>query len=522
MGIIQRQGIKDSIVAYLGAALGAINTLFVYPAFLSQTALGLFQFLVSWAMIVSPFLLLGAPNLVVRYFPIFRDEKKGHHGFLFLMLLLPLAGFTLFCVGILLFRKNILAWLEQEVQEPLMIEYGVYILPLALFVTLNILFINYIKNFFRIVIPSFLDNVFVKIATGLLSFLLFTHLLDLFGFVYGILITYGLVTIGLLAYTSYLGQLHLKPDFSMLRKAAVAGISDTAARPQGQTLRKEMAVFGFYGILGSVSGAFMSHIDKGMISLLMGSKGLEFTGIYAIVNYIGTAIDIPRKSLEKITGPVIAQSIQEGDWSNVQKLYIKSSIIQLIAGCLLFLGIWCNLDDLFRIMPNGAVYSPWKAVVFTLSISCLIDMVTGINSQIIAYSRHFRFNFYLAIVLAGLNIVFNYLFIKTFGLGIQGAALATLTSIAIFNIVKYIFILWKFRLQPFTWKTLLVIGVSLFIFLFCTTLPDLGHPLLNILFKSLAITLLYVTALLYFQVSEDFTNLVHHTLGIFKKRFGKR
>ncbi len=522
MGIIQRQGIRDSIVAYMGAAIGAINTLFVYPAFLSQTELGLFQFLVSWAMIISPFLLLGAPNLVVRYFPVFRNETKGHHGFLFLMLLLPITGFILFCFGILLLRKNIVSWLKQEVQEPLLIEYAAYILPLALFVTLNILLINYIKNFFRIVIPSFLDNVFVKIATGALSFLLFINLLDLLGFVYGILITYGLVTIGLLAYTQHLGQLHLKPDFSMLGKAGMPTALDVAAHPQGLTLRREMMVFGFFGILGSVSGAFMSHIDKGMISLLMGNEGLEFTGIYAIVNYIGTAIDIPRKSLEKITGPVIAQSIQEGDWSNVRKLYVKSSIIQLIAGCFLFLGIWCNLDDLFRIMPNGAVYSPWKAVVLTLSISCLIDMVTGINSQIIAYSRHFRFNFYLAIILAMLNIVFNYLFIKTFGLGIQGAALATLASVTIFNIVKYNFILLKFQLQPFTWKTLFVIIASLFIFLICTTLPDLGHPLLNILLKSLAIILLYINTLLYFRVSEDFTKLVHQSLQALKKWFRKR
>ena len=42
MGVIQRQGIKDSIVMYFSVAIGAVNALFIYPAYLTDAELGLF------------------------------------------------------------------------------------------------------------------------------------------------------------------------------------------------------------------------------------------------------------------------------------------------------------------------------------------------------------------------------------------------------------------------------------------------------------------------------------------------
>ena len=500
MGVIQRQGIKDSIVTYFGVALGAVNTLFIYPACLRDEELGLFQFLVSWAMIISPFVLLGATNLVVRYFPVFRDDAKKHNGFLFLMLALTLSGFAVFALVAWLGGENLINYFNKNNQQPYIRQFFYYIVPLTLFVALNVLFINYIKNFLRIVIPTFFENVFVKVGTAILSILLFLEIINLVGFINGIVLVYALVTLALIGYTYWLGQLHLKPDFSFLKKP----------------LRREMSVFAFYGVLGSVSGGLMFYIDKAMIPLLI-EGGWAANGIFAIVGYMGTAIDIPRKSLEKITAPVVAHSIQTNDWDNIRKLYHKSSINQLIAGCLLFLGIWLNLESFFDIMPEGDTYRPWKMIVLTLGISGIVDMATGINSQIIAYSKYFRFNFYLVLVLAVLNVAFNFLFIKTFGLNIYGAALATLTSTTIYNIIKYWFIFAKLKMQPFTWRTLWIVLLSLAIYFLVSFFPKLTNPFLDIVIRSVLIVLLYVPVILYFRFSPDLNNLWTATLNRAKK-----
>ncbi|MDX1940187.1 MAG: polysaccharide biosynthesis C-terminal domain-containing protein, partial [Saprospiraceae bacterium] len=308
------------------------------------------------------------------------------------------------------------------------------------------------------------------------------------------------VTLSLIAYTYWLRQLHLKPDFSLLN------------RP----LAREMSTFAFYSILGNVSNGLIIYIDKAMIPIL-GSDGWNDNGIFTIVAFIGTSVDIPRKSLEKITAPVITDSIQNNDWENVKKLYNKSSINQLIAGCLILLGIWLNLDSLFDLMPEGNTYRPWKMIVLVLGLSALVDMATGINNHIISYSKHFRFNFYLVIFLALLNVGFNYLFIKTFNLNILGAALATLTSITLFNIIKFWFIYVKFKMQPFTWNTLWIVLLSLSIYFIISFIPDLGHPIVDIFVKSLLIVALYVPTVLYFCFSPDLNNLWALTLDRAKK-----
>ncbi len=480
------------MVTYAGVALGAVNVLFIYPACLQDEELGLFQFMVSWAMILSPLVMLGTTNLVVRFFPVFRDEAQQHRGFLFLMLLLNALGFVLFTLLVWLFQDAILDILTQDHRSPLMRQYAIYIVPLTLFVSLNALFINYIKNFLRIVVPSFFENIFVKIATGTLALLLFAGWVELSGFVRGIVVSYALVTLGLIFYTRYLGQLYLRADFSMLK------------RP----LTREMAVFAYFGILGNASSGLMLYIDKAMLPLLIDKGGLDASGIYTIVGFIGAAIDIPRKSLEKITTPVVAHSIQAGDWDNIRKLYSKSAINQLIVGCLLLLGIWLNLDYFFDIMPNGEVYRPWKLVVLMLGISSIIDMATGINSQIISYSQYFRFNFYLALILGLLNVLFNIIFIRFFQLNIYGTALATLTSITIYNLIKYTYIYRRLGMQPFSWATLGVLLLAMGIYIIVVLVPPVGgHPVVDILIRSVLIVAMYVPAVLWLRLSPDFNLL---------------
>lgn len=489
MGIIQRQSIKDSIVTYFGVALGAINTLFIYTL-IPKAEYGLIEFLMSWTMILSPIILFGVTNLVVRFFPNFRDEERGHNGFLFLMLLIPCAGFLLFCLGIWLFKDDILSYLNTE--EVLIRRYAIFLIPLIFLVTFNTVFIHYIKNFLRIVIPTLLENVVVKIVRAVFTLLYFYALISFTGLMFSLVGAYAFVLLSLIIYTYFLGQLHLKPDFSKLD------------RP----LMKDMGVYIFYGVLGGMTGPLMLYIDKAMLPVLIdGIDGLDATGIFAIVAYIGTAIDIPRKSLEKITAPVVANSIKENDWTNIKILYQKSSINQLIAGCLLFLGIWLNLDDFFSIMPNGEDYRPWKMIVFTLALSSIIDMATGINTQIIIFSKYFRFNFYLALVLGLLNVLFNYLYIKTFDLNIYGAALATLTSITIYNVIKFIYIYKKLNMQPFTQKTIWVFLLAFGVYALVSMLPSIGHPLLNIALKSALIAGIYIPVVLYFRFSPDLNNL---------------
>lgn len=504
LGVIQRQSIKDSIVIYLGVALGAINTLFIYPL-LPKEILGLFQYLLSAALIITPFLQLGMQNVAVRFFPEFRDESKRHQGFLLILLIPSIIWFALFSVLILLLKGPIQGLLKSQEVNPLAIQFILYILPLAFFITINSILIQYIKNFLRIVIPTLLDNVWIKIVTGATALFFAFQFTDVSGYVLGNILGYAVVTLGLLIYARWLGQLHLQPDFSKLKN---------------YVLLRDIRVFAFYAIIGSIGASLMTYIDRFMITVLLGEKGLGETGIFTIVAYIGTTIDTPRKSLEKITQPIVTEALLKEDWAEVGRLYQRSSINLLVFGLLIFLGVWLNLDSLFDLMPSGDQYRPYKVIVLFLGIASLVDMVTSINNQIIGFSKYFRFSFYVVLTLAGLNVVFNYLFIKTFGFGIFGAALATFVSIIIYNLIKLGFIWQKFnRMQPFSWATLWIILVGTGVYSLVIFIPNVGHPMLTIVYKSILISILYAVPIWYFQLAPDLNALVINLLQKAKQRF---
>ncbi len=487
MGVIQRQGIKDSIVTYVGVALGAVNRLFIYPL-LPDEVLGIFEFLVSNALIFVPLILLGTGNVAVRYFPVFRDGERQHNGFLFLLLIVPMIGFLVFALLALLLRGQVVEWLRVRSVDPLILEYGYYVIPLVFFVGFAAILIQYTKNFLRIVVPTLLENVWIKFATGTLALLFVVQVFNLQAYLLAVIGAYAMTTIGVMGYLRGLGQLHLRPNFKFLNKK----------------LLREMGVFAFYGTLGGIGANLMTRVDRVMLGLLLGTAP---TGIFSIVAYIGTTIDIPRKSLEKIISPIIADAIQRNDWAHVSGLYKRSSINLLIAGCFVFLGVWLNLDNLFDIMSNGEKYRAFKLIVLLLGITSIVDMTTSVNSQIIGYSKFFRFNFYLILILAVLNVIFNYLFIKTLDFGIFGAAMATLVSILIYNAMKFFFILIKLRIQPFSWSTVWVIAIALGVFVLVTLVPAFSHPLVDIILRSALITLLFVSPVLYFRFSPDLNQL---------------
>ncbi|MBK8042484.1 MAG: hypothetical protein IPK21_07350 [Haliscomenobacter sp.] len=79
MGIIIRQGIKRSIIQFLGVGIGAASTLFIYP--LALETYGLAQFLLNTAAFF-PLRNLGHQRPDRKVFPAFKDEQHGHNGFL--------------------------------------------------------------------------------------------------------------------------------------------------------------------------------------------------------------------------------------------------------------------------------------------------------------------------------------------------------------------------------------------------------------------------------------------------------
>jgi O-antigen/teichoic acid export membrane protein len=139
-------------------------------------------------------------------------------------------------------------------------------------------------------------------------------------------------------------------------------------------------------------------------------------------------------------------------------------------------------------------------------LAIIIDAATGVNHHILSYSKYYPIELYLLLLMAVLNILFNFLLIPKYG--IDGAAFATFASVCIYNILKTAIVYVKLRIHPFSnslWF-ILILGISIALLSGQIQLPF--SPLLNLLITSAIISILFLGCIYFFKLSEEFTNVV--------------
>lgn len=499
LGIIIRQSIKGSIVSFGGVGISAITILFFYPWFLSPAEIGLLAFLETVAWTFLSFGSLGVFNITDKFFPFFKDQDAKHNGYLVFLLGYLLLGFLLALLVLLVFKDF---WLSIYAKKaPQALDYFYYIIPFIFSLMYFSLLESYARVHLRIVVPSFYRDVALRIFI-LISVVGYGF--DLYGFTGLVILRIGaffLATLGLLLYLNHLKILFLRSPFPFLTKS----------------LLREITQYGFFIVLGGLSNLVISKVDMLMIPAFLGTNEL---GVYALAFFMGTIIEVPRKALGQISTPIIAQAWANKDLEMIQKIYRGSSLNQWIVGLLIFLLIWLNVDAIFEIIPNGERFIEGKYVILFIALTRLVDMITGVNSEILIQSNYYRFNLVALALLAVLNISLNLVLIPT--MGIAGAALATLIAFIVFNLAKGFFIWFKFEIHPFS-KNIFGVGlVGGLIYSFVLLLPSLPIPFLDIAFKSTLITGLFGVGMLFFKLSPEMSALWKKVLQIANEKLGRK
>jgi O-antigen/teichoic acid export membrane protein len=270
-------------------------------------------------------------------------------------------------------------------------------------------------------------------------------------------------------------------------------------------LRKLMVQVGFYGILIGFSGIVITNFDRIIVERFL---DIGATGIYTTTAFFATLVVMPSRALLKISDPFISHSWKDNDLEQLLFLYKKTSMSQLVIGALLFIGIWANQDNIFRILPP--VYEPGRYVIFFIGLAYLFDMISGAASLILANSKYFKYMAYFMILLIVLVVVTNIIFIPIFGLA--GAAFATCLSKFIVNLGMFLFLRIKYKLQPYSFKYLWVILIAVIAYLAGYFVPASHNLYFDIFYRSALITVIYVALLLWFklypELNERYTWLI--------------
>ena len=436
MGIVRRQGLRNTVISYVGLGLGFVNTTLLLPRLLAPSQYGLVQILVSLATIYAQLSAFGFASAGIRFFPYFRDAGRRHHGFLPLLLGVPLLGFGVMTALFFLGRPLVLDIYSRD--AGLLGPYYGWVAVLALFTLLYSLQDAYLKGLYHTAFSSFLQEVLLRVLIAGAAGLFGLGYLTFHQFVLAYLGVNSGLTLLLTGYLAYLGQLHLRPTRAVLR-----------VRPL-----RELLSFGAFALLSNISGTIIMSVD----ALMLGSKrSFAEAGIYAIALNISTALVIPARALNKIAFPLLADYWQQQALPRMADFYRRTTRLLTIAGCWLALGIALNLDFIYHLIHRPA-YAAGTAAVLLLLAGRLFDSITGLNGLIVVTSPRYRYDLLFNASLAAATVGLNLLLIPRYGL--TGAALAALLALLGINLARTWFVWYSYRMQPFTWRIPLVLGAA--------------------------------------------------------------
>ncbi|WP_299459616.1 polysaccharide biosynthesis C-terminal domain-containing protein [uncultured Microscilla sp.] len=498
MGIVARQGIKSGIILYIGVLIGALNNVWIYPKFLTPKEIGLLRLLLANELVMVTFVQLGTYGIIDRFFPAFKESDQKRGAFIQFSLLYPLLGLTAFLCIHFLFPDFWGAIYAKK--SPAIIQYYEVLAILVFLTSYQFILGAFSRAHFRVVVPSMLDNLLLKGGITFLIILFSLQILTFTQFIWG-LVVIRFTNVSILVF--YLKRLLQKPILwgQRLSKADL----------------KSIIQYGLYMVLGGASSVIISQIDIIMLASLVGE---EATGIYSIVFFIGTVVEIPRRALAQISVPVIASAWQNNDLTTIKQIYQKTAINQLIVGALVLGLILLNIRDIFLLMPKGKIYSQGIYVVLFIGLTRFVDMLMGANNEILLYSKYYRFNLITNVILAIIMISINLVLIPLYQL--DGAAFATLLSIIIFNLIRFTFLLVKYGIQPFTYQTILaLLWISIATGLGYLTLSLQLPPLLNIIVKSAIVSLFFVVGVWKLKLSEDMNIIANNVISLVKGKVSK-
>ena len=242
--------------------------------------------------------------------------------------------------------------------------------------------------------------------------------------------------------------------------------------------------------------------------------GLTYVGIYSLAQIIASLVQAPQRAVIAASIGPLARAWKDKDIKRIDLIYKRSSISQLIFSVGMFLLIWINFQDSVLTFHLKKDYLLAQAPFLYIGLRWVVDMGTGVTNQIIGTSTYWRFDFFTGLILVAITLPLNYVLTKT--IGFTGPAIADLVTFSIYNAIRWVFLYRKFKMQPFTLKTIYTLLLGGAVWWVCQALFAGLHGLVGIVVRSAVFIGLYGGAALALRLSDDIAP-VWQTI---KKRLG--
>lgn len=497
MSGIRRQSILSSFLIYIGFVVGAVNTyLFAKEGIFKPEEYGLVQAFISTGLVFFALSNMGSNYIMARLYPYYYDElKKKDNDLLALCFTISMIGFVLLCTGAWILKPLMIR--KFTAQSQLLVHYFYWILPFTFFFIIFFLLSSQSSINKKTVLPLFLQETGFRVFTSLLilcklmNLISFDLFIKLFAFSY-------------LALAIVLG-IYLKQNGLLLLRFKISAVT----RSKLKTILSMISLIYGAGVLLAIA----QNIESFTIS---SKRGLADNGIYQFSNYIAAVIAVPQRAIAPIASAFIAQAWKDNNLAEINRIYRRSSINLLLAGLFIFINIWLNIDAIYEILKVNSVYEAGKWVVLILGIKFIVDLGTGVNSQLLQTSPSWKVELITNAALFLLAIPLN--IYMTGKYGIVGAAIASCIYLTLYNFIRLAYIKYRYNLFPFDLNTAYAIICALICYLPSQYLFRGIEGWGGVMVKSALFSLLFFSGIYFFKLTPDF----HQVLDNVKKRLGMK
>lgn len=485
MSNIRRQSILSSGIIYLGFALGFLNTyLFTRQGGFTPSEYGLYGTFMGVANIINSFANLGMLAYIYKFYPFYQDNLKVKEndmmGWAFVT---SFAGFLMVLAAGYVFRGLVIRKFSEH--SPEFVHYYAWVFPLGFGLTMYSILEAYAWQLKKSVLTSFLREMLFRLITSSLAVFFFLHWIKNFDlFIKLFALTYILLALILFLILLRSGEMHLTLRVSRVSK---------------KFLKKIILLSSFIwggGLIQNIAVVF----DMIVISAVM-PNGLVWAGIFSLAQNIASLIQAPQRGIIGASIGHLSRAWKDKDYAKISRIYQRSSINQLIFACGIFVLIWINFMDGVKNFHLQPAYEQAKPVFLFLGLWRIVDMGTGVNSQIIGTSTFWRFEFITGMILLAITLPLNYILAKK--IGVVGPAIATLISYSVYNFIRYIFLLRKFNMQPFNSKTGLTILLAASGYFLSYIIFRHIHGFAAMALRSLFFLIIYTSGTVFFKLSPD-------------------
>lgn len=494
MSDIRKRSLKATSWIYVGFLIGLVNTYFLtHKDWFSTDQNGLTRSLIDISQLVFAFSCLGANSFLFKFFPYYKDNLESRENDLLgVAVRVACIGFIITIAGLMLLQPIVVQKFSEH--SILLVQYFYWVIPMSFFILLYNLLEAYSIGFDKGVVTSMLKEtllrgyVFIIIILKIFDFISFDTFIALFAF------QYLLIVLVLALYLRSKNSLWI-----VFKKSKVT-----------KKFRKKIIAIMAFTFAVIVVSVLRQSID-GLI--LAAKQSLGKVGIFGLASYMVSVIMAPYRSIIAITIPVLSRAWKKKDISEINRVYKRSSINMLTFALFLFLLIWMNFSDAIHFFNINPDYLEGKWVFFTLGLVCIIEMGTGVNAQIIGTSTYWRFELWTSLLLTSLIIPLSYFL--TVKYGIIGPAIANLISFIVYNAIRYIFLLKKFGLQPFSSKTAEIIIIAVLVFVPVHVALHQMHSLIGMILRSVVFVAGFGVLVYIRDITPDLKPIIENM----KKRF---